>query len=272
MRLVKKYETRSVTAKARDETKEKELVVEDELILKGESTENQSKNDKQILYELSNFDTTIWVRNFQNINELPTVDLNNDEIPTSNNYNKLMKNNRVMLWLVRFGHASVAYLKALQLKFAENKELNEAIFDDSIKDCEVCLISKFYRLPFNMTRRLATSPLQIVHSDVIEPISPASHPKRYRYISIFVNDFSRIAMAYPMKTKRATGHCLEMFVRSARNLLGHDAKMCYLRTDQGTEFTGGETIEVRKFVGLGPFGWSLGLQDPTQIEQYDCFS
>ena len=29
-----------------------------------------------------------------------------------------------------------------------------------------------------------------------------------------------------------------------RNLLGSDAKVCCLRTDQGTEYTGGYTVEI----------------------------
>lgn len=47
-----------------------------------------------------------------------------------------------------------------------------------------------------------------------------------------------------MKAKSDVGHCLQMFVRSARNMLVYDAKVCYLRTDQGTEYTGGYTVKV----------------------------
>ena len=78
----------------------------------------------------------------------------------------------------------------------------------------------------------ATEPLQIIHSDVMGMINPATYPKGYKYISVFIDDFYRLAIAYPMKTKDETGYCFESFVKSARNLLGKDAKVCYLQSYQ----------------------------------------
>lgn len=146
------------------------------------------------------------------------------------NYNENNVTDRALLWHGRFGHASLPYRKALQKIFPENKSLNSVVFDRKISDCEVCLIGK-NRLPFISTRNRATAHLQIIHSDVMGPISPSTYPKNYRYISVFIDDYSRLAMVYPIKMKSETGQCLKYFVRSSRNLLGHDAKVCYLRSD-----------------------------------------
>lgn len=43
--------------------------------------------------------------------------------------------------------------------------------------------------------------------------------------------------------------CLKAFVRCARNLLGRNTKVCYLRSDKGTEFTRGCTVDVLSELG-----------------------
>ena len=50
-----------------------------------------------------------------------------------------------LLWHLRLGHASLTYLKMLQKK---KKILQHIDFDDSIKECEVCMLSKMEKLPF----------------------------------------------------------------------------------------------------------------------------
>lgn len=261
-----RYITRSVAAQESSNLKELSQPIEhnsdqvNDKVIKEVSSLNDNKmmeissveidkNEKKISYENSNFDTTIWDRKISDINELPIIELSDSESPFNKNYYKFIKNNKAMIWHVRIGHASIDYLKQLQKQFPENKQLQDAIFDESILDCEVCMIAKINKLPFSSTRRRATDPLQIIHSDLMGPINPQSYPKRYRFIAVFIDDFSRLAMAYSMKSKNKTGHCLEAFVRSARNLLGRDAKVCYLRSDQGTEYTGVYTVEVLNRLG-----------------------
>ena len=53
-------------------------------------------------------------------------------------------------------------------------------------------------------------------------------------------------MAYSIKTKDESAQSLESYLVSARNILGKDEKICYIRSDQGTEFTGRKFLEVMK--------------------------
>ena len=65
-----------------------------------------------------------------------------------------------MLWHIRLGHASLNYLKKLQTK---EKILEKVKFNETIKECETCILSKMEKLPFLTTRKRAFRPLQLIH-------------------------------------------------------------------------------------------------------------
>ncbi|XP_077258534.1 uncharacterized protein LOC143895353 [Temnothorax americanus] len=74
---------------------------------------------------------------------------------------KLEKINEAMLWHVRLGHASLNYLRQLQ---KVEKRLETVKFDNSILECEVCIMARMAKLPFKKNRNRAQRPLQIGES------------------------------------------------------------------------------------------------------------
>jgi len=113
-------------------------------------------------------------------------------------------------------------------------------------------MAKMERLPFETTRKRAVRPLELIHSDTMGPVKPISWPGQKRYILTLIDDFSRFAKSYLLKTKDKSGDALEKFLVTTRNLLGKDEKVCYIRSDQGTEFTGGKFMEIMKRENIEP--------------------
>lgn len=66
-----------------------------------------------------------------------------------------------------------------------------------------------------MTRQKATQPLEMIHADTMGMMSPQTYPKGYKYMTVFVYDYSRLAMTFPMRTKDVMGKCFEEFVKGA---------------------------------------------------------
>ena len=104
--------------------------------------------------------------------------------------------------------------------------------------------------PFRDKRSRATRPLHTIHTDTMRPIKPVSFPGENKFIIVFIDDYSRYARAYCVKHKNEAGKCLEEFLIHMRNLIGKQEKVCSIRADNETEFTGGEFSEVIKKEGI----------------------
>ena len=207
------------------------------------------KNDKNINAQTDNpmrFDVSQLSRQTINVDNLEAVERIENMLTyniSNTNTKDYIKLTEGMLWHVRLGHASLNYLKKLQ---KIEKRLENVKFDESILDCEICIRAKMEKLPFKETRNRASRPPQIIHTDIMGPIKPISYPGQRRFIIIFVDDFSRLAIAYAIKAKDEASEALEKYLISARNLLGKDEKVCYIKSDQGREFIGGKFLEIMK--------------------------
>lgn len=184
------------------------------------------------------------LNNFISETEIEKLNLDlNREIPEKNK----SKPSEGMLWHMRLGHISLEYMKRLQ---KQEEALKKVKLNNEITDCETCILAKMENLPFKNNRSRSNRPLHTVHVDTMGKITPASFPGENRFIIVFIDDYTRYARAYCVQHKSESGKCLERFLTHMRNLIGKNEKVCYIRGDNGTEFTGGEFAEIMKKEGI----------------------
>ena len=76
--------------------------------------------------------------------------------------------------------------------------LLESLDYESLDACEPCLLGKMTKTPFSGTMERATDLLEIIHTDVCEPMSDEARGG-YRYFLTFTDDLSRYGYIFLMK-------------------------------------------------------------------------
>ncbi|KAK1419766.1 hypothetical protein QVD17_29081 [Tagetes erecta] len=100
--------------------------------------------------------------------------------------------------------------------------------------CDSCLAGKQSRLPFpNQTTYRARKPLELVHTDLCGPITPSTLAGN-RYFILFVDDYSRYAWIYTIKTKDEALNVFKKFKHEVE--LELSLKIKALKSDRGGEF------------------------------------
>ncbi|KAL7288547.1 hypothetical protein TKK_0017289 [Trichogramma kaykai] len=117
-------------------------------------------------------------------------------------------------------------------------------------DYDMCALAKMERVPFKNDKCRSTRVLHTIHTDTMGPISPVSFPDSNKFIIVFIDDFSRYAKFYCVKSKNDSGECLENYIEHVRNLTDSTERVSSIRADNGTEFTGGKFAEVMKKEGI----------------------
>jgi len=148
------------------------------------------------------------------------------------------------LWHKRLGHISKNNLKELS-KLVDGLDINPV--DLNWESCEICVEGKQTKLPHKQERVRAKRPLQLVHSDLMGPITPESHDDK-RYILTFIDDFTHFTAVYLLKTKSEVFHFFKVF--EAMATAHFNLRMSRFRCDNGREYLSTEMKDYFKKQGI----------------------
>ena len=140
------------------------------------------------------------------------------------------KKRSLKVWHETLGHCNQQDVLKL-----ENSVEGMQITDKSLFQCDVCIEGKMTQFRNHKTDEKAKKPLELVHTDLAGPISPASK-EGCKYAVIFVDDFSGVIFTYFIKQKSDTVKATEKFLADV-SIYGSIER---LRSDHGTEYTCGE--------------------------------
>ena len=152
--------------------------------------------------------------------------------------------NDTHLWHRRLGHVGFTNLQHM----VENnsvKGLPDLVNDPGF--CEDCALNKLTRLPFPTGGNIAPNTLDIIHSDICGPMNTLTHSGN-KYFITFIDDHSRKAFVYFIKTKNEAYSKFQEFKAQVENETGHRIKI--LRTDGGGEYINGQFKELLKNQGI----------------------
>jgi hypothetical protein len=159
-----------------------------------------------------------------------------DTVNVSINYNtsiyvvqnsNTINDSNIITWHARLGHIGQDRLHRLA-----RTGLLGSLTKEKSPICEHCLAGKATRLPFGKAKR-ASSPLQLIHSDICGPMNVRERHER-NYFIIFIDDFTRFGHVYLISYKSEALDCFIRYTNLVENKLS--TKIKALRSDRGREY------------------------------------
>ncbi|GEM11020.1 gag-Pol polyprotein [Rhodotorula toruloides] len=138
-------------------------------------------------------------------------------------------------WHRRFAHLSLRSIDAL----ARSKHVTGLKVDGSGRSktsgshvCNVCHVARSSRLPFPRSDSIASTPLELVHSDVLSINVPSLGGRRY--VVTFVDDHTRMLWVEPLARKSDVFEAFVQFKAKVENESGRQIQR--FRRDNGGEY------------------------------------
>ncbi|KAL4567103.1 hypothetical protein LXL04_022677 [Taraxacum kok-saghyz] len=158
---------------------------------------------------------------------------------------QVSRDSSTQLWHKRFGHVNH---KAIRTMLYKGMVIGLPATVEKHGICETCVTGKQHRevIP-KKSNWHATEKLQLIHTDLCGPISPASISEK-RYVLVFIDDFTRKSWVYFLSRKSESFELFKNFKRSVEVETGMKIKC--LRSDRGGEFTSNEFNEYCETHGI----------------------
>lgn len=152
------------------------------------------------------------------------------------------KSDLALLWHRSLGHLHpdgvICFLK---------KWRGMSLSRNDFKKCDACTMGKLKTLPANNSFHRAPHVLDLIHTDLLGPISPCSK-SGMKYILTFIDDHTRHCTVYLLKSKDETlSRFLEYKSMMERRMR---CKIGTLKSDRGGEYSSDEFIEFLRKEGI----------------------
>ena len=138
----------------------------------------------------------------------------------------------LQLWHRRLAHYHYGGVRELEASKAVSG-MRVTTYKQPAVRCHGCAQGKFTRLPFPMSSTVTTGPMQLVHTDVIGPMSTQSKGGAY-YLVSFIDDYSRKVWGYAIHSKDEVFGRFRDWLALGYNESGQ--RLQILRSDRGGEY------------------------------------
>jgi hypothetical protein len=145
------------------------------------------------------------------------------------------------------GHISSAALH--KLKYVASS-VGEMVCNKNMNNCVICAKAKLTKKSFNKDCERASRVCEIIHCDLMGPITPRTFVKQSKYIMCVLDDYSRYLQVFVIKSKTETVLCMNEALRMLQAQYPGPGQFNILRCDQGTEFTNVEMSELLVKYGI----------------------
>ncbi|KAI7957506.1 hypothetical protein MJO28_004601 [Puccinia striiformis f. sp. tritici] len=164
-------------------------------------------------------DTSNYILELNGVIQPPVIALAHSATATS-----IAQPSELQRWHNRLGHASRARIQVA---------LKGALLPAPTVTCSACMTGKLTKLAFKSHFRPASAPLEIIHGDLVGPISPATNGGA-RYFLTLVDQYSGHIHTSVLKLKSDALEAIKAYKLYFERQTGHTIKK--LITDGGGEF------------------------------------